>query len=374
MKKFLYDTLLDEENICNLRQELAAIEGAVRKKAKLVVCGPRNSGKTSLIKNVVLARFKARHKRSFVFFADLMEVKSLDAIHRRISRGFESSFAASFPARHFMEGVKRFLTALRPQVSIDPTSGAPSISIVPQPADRQRLFDEVLEIVSRIARERDAVVVLDEFQDIAFVDEAQGLFRKAFQEMKDVPLIVMGSKRHILSQILAKPDAPLSMFGEDIEFTPIAYEEYRAYILDRFKAQKLALGADDSRYLQDALLRNPEAINIVCAEIMSGHARKTIGKKEIDAAISAVVDKRRSRYEEYLSHFSENEESILASIARWGTVRHPNSRSFLQTVGATSRMVGIIVRQLYDRSILDKGDDGYFLTDPLLARFLVACR
>lgn len=370
MKNFSYDALLDEENICNLKGERRAIEEAVRRKAKLVVYGPRNFGKTSLVKNVILPHFKARHRRSFTLFADFMDVKDIAAVGGRVLRAFEAAFARSFPARHFMDSVKRFLTSFAPQVSIDPSSGSPSLSILPHPPDRKVPLDEIFEAVKRIAGEMESIIVLDEFQDIAFVEGAQGIFRGIFQEIRGVPLIVMGSKRHILSQMLARPDAPLAMFGEDLEFKPIAYEEYHAYILERFRARRLSLGAEDARRLQDAMLRNPEAINMACAEIMNAHERKAIGREEIAAAIFGVVDRRRSRYEEYLSHFSKNEEAVLVSIAREGRVKHPNSASFLKAVDISSRMVGIIVRHLYDRSLLDKDEGGYFLADPLLAAFL----
>lgn len=370
MKKFYYDTILDAENICNLQKERKAIEKGIEKRAKLVVYGPRNFGKTSLVKNVILSDFSARHKKNFVFFADLMDVKNISSINRRISKGFETAFGRSFPAKNIMDGVKRFLGSLRPQISIDAASGAPSLSITPQSSEKELPFEEIFKTITEIAKERKTMIVLDEFQDIAFVDEAQGLFRKAFQELKDVPLIIMGSKRHILANMLAKPSAPLSMFGEDIEFAPIAYEEYHSYIMERFALQKLSMTLDNCKYLQDAVGRVPEAVNMVCAEIMEEHSEKEITLEDIRNAVKNAVEKRQSRYEEYLSQFSENEESIMISIARRAEVKHPNGAEFLKTVQPTSRMVGIIFKQLLDRSVIDKNEKGYHVSDPLLAFYL----
>lgn len=370
MKQFYYDTLLDEENICNLLKERDVIEKAIRAKKKLVVYGPRNFGKTSLVKNVVLSNFHKKHPHGFVFFADLMEVKSLESIDHRISKGFESSFRRSFPGKSFMEGVGKFLAGLRPQITIDPQNGSPSLSITSEVGRKHISVDEIFETISKIAKERDTIIVLDEFQDIAFVEEAQGIFRNIFQNIKDLPLIVMGSKRHILANMLANPDAPLAMFGEDVEFGPISYDEYHAYIMERFGTRKLKMTPDDSKYLQDALCRVPEAINIVCAEMMENLSDVSTGKNEIALAIQNVVAKRQSRYEEYLSYFSENEESVLTAIAKTSPVKHPNGKAFLKMLKPTSRMVGILVGQLYDRSVIDKKDDGFYVTDPLLTFYL----
>lgn len=370
MKKFLYDTLLDKENICNLTQERDIIEKFIENKKKLVIYGPRNFGKTSLVKNDIIPKFRKKHKRSFVFFTDLMEVKSLNSIDLRMVNDFGMSFSESFPVKNFIDNVKRFLTGLHPEITFDPNTGEPKISIASSSTGKSASVLEIFKAISKIADEKETLIVLDEFQDIAFVEEAEGIFRRAFQEIKKTSIIVMGSKRHILSEIVAKPGAPLSMFGEDLEFKPIEYKEYQEYILERFKQVKLNISFDDSIYLQEKMLRVPEAINIVCAEIMNSESDKTVVKLDIDKAINAVVEKRRSRYEEYLSHFTENEESVLASIAKEGYVKHPNSQAFLKTVKPTSRMVGLIVKQFYDGSVVDKGDSGYFLTDPLLTCYL----
>lgn len=371
MKKFYYDTLIDRENICNLIKERKTIETAVAKGSKLVVYGPRNYGKTSLVKNVVLADFAAQHKKSFIFFADLMEVKSLASINQRISKGFEISFVRSFPAKSLMEGVKQFLSSLRPQVTFESNTGVPTLSISADSSNKEASCEEIFRTIKEISKDRKTIIALDEFQDIAFVDEAQGLFRRIFQEIKDVPIIVMGSKRHILADILAKHSAPFSMFGEEIEFKPISYEEYHEYIEERFGKRRLTISFDDCKYLQDMVLRVPEAINIVCAEIMEEYENKKITSENIGLAAKSVVEKRQGRYEEYLSNFTENEESILASLSKIGLVKHPNSIEFLRTVKPTSRMVGLIFKQFMNKAILDKNHEGYYyISDPLFSLYI----
>lgn len=374
MKQFLYDQLLDRENICNLSKEREGIERAIERKAKLVVHGPRNFGKTSLIKSVIIPDFVSRHKINFVFFADLMEVKSMESVDNRISKAFEYAFAGSFPAKNFMASVRRFLGGLGPQVSLDPVSGQPSLSITKISHDKARSCEEIFRAIMDISKERQSLIVLDEFQDIAFVDEAQGLFRRLFQEIKEVPIIVMGSKRHILSGILAKPTAPLAMFGEDVEFVPITYEEYHDYIVERFRKRGLEISEEDSRILQDAVLRVPEAINIVCAEIFNGNENKKIGQSDIEKAVHVAIEKRHSRYEEYIAHFSENEESVAVAIAKKIKVKHPNGKEFLKLVKPTSRMVGIIFNVLYNKAVIDKDEGGYFISDPLFAHYLKTYR
>lgn len=53
MKRFIFDSILDEENICNLEKEKHKITKGVDHGLKLLVYGKRNMGKTSLVKNVI---------------------------------------------------------------------------------------------------------------------------------------------------------------------------------------------------------------------------------------------------------------------------------------------------------------------------------
>lgn len=371
MKTFLYDTLLDEENICDLERERDLILTGVKRGKKLVVFGPRNFGKTSLVKNVIIPHFQKEKKKNFVLFADLMEVRNLDAIHQRVHASFEKSFPRSFPGKNLLELAKKFLASLRPELSIDPLTSQPVLSISAAPSAKPITFLTILSVIRQeIAPRVPTLIVFDEFQDIAFVPEAQGLMRQALQEFRNIPIILMGSKRHILSRIFSLPNAPLASFGEDIEFHYIAYEEYYRYIMERFRERRLVISLEDAKRLQDALFRAPEAINIVCDFLYSTFHNKTIGLNQIFWAIDRVVESKQSRYEELLSLLSEKEEDILTSLAKFGTVRYPTGQEFLKTVNASPRAVKMILDYLLDKSIVDRGEEGYYVNDPLLYYFL----
>ncbi len=371
MKGFYYDTLLEAENICNLdREKKILLDGALSGK-KLVVYGPRNFGKTSLVKNVVIPAFRGKKKKSFVLFADLMEVKSLESIHQRIRSSFEKSFADSFPRQNLLNIAKQFLQNLRPQVTLDPVTGQPSLSIDAHSSPHERPFAEIFSVIGeKIAPEMPTLIVLDEFQDIAFVPEAQGIFRQVLQELKGIPIILMGSKRHILSKIFSQPAAPLASFGEDVEFQPIPYEEYHDYILERFHQRKLNIHDDNAKTLQDALFRIPEAINIVCAHLYATLHDETVEIDQVYQAIDKAVEGRASRYESLLSLLSEKEEEVLQKIALQKVVPHPTGQEFLRTIHASQRSVKLIVDRFMDKSILEKTKDGYRISDPMLFYFL----
>ncbi len=371
MKSFLYDTLLNEENICNLENEKQLLLRGVLSKKKLVVYGKRNCGKTSLVKNVIIPEYKAKHKKSFVMFVDLMETKTLDTIHQRIKYGFEQAFKESFPLQNSVQNTKQFLLNLRPQIDFDPITNQPSISLSSIKENQPISFQEIFENIQlKISKQIPTLLVLDEFQDIAFVPEAQGLLRNVLQQNRDASIILMGSKRHILSKIFSHPEAPLASFGEDIMFPPIDYKKYHAYIMERFQHRKLKINFEDCKQLQDVLNRCPESINIICSYLYEQYSKHNFSFQETYSAIQQVLERRRGRYEEYLSNLSVKDEELLISIAKNGPILHPNNKEFSKTVNLSNRAITLKIKAFFDRSILEKTKEGYAISDSLLNLFL----
>lgn len=374
MKRFIFDRLVGAENICNLKKEKAAIERHVVDKERVVIYAPRNFGKTSLLKNVIIPGFQEEYSSSFSLFADLMEVRDTESLVARLQNAFERSFADSFPVRNLVENIKRFLSGLKPDITVDPVTSQTGLSLKIVPGSKEYSIQYLFQLIKQIAAKVPVLVVLDEFQDIAKVDGAQSLFRQAFEDLGDVPVIVMGSQRHILSDIFSRPDAPLAFWGNDLRFQPIAYDEYHDYIQERFDQRGLKIDAECSKYLQDQLWRIPEPINIVSHQIFNSHENVELKKEHVNLAIGNLLESKRSRYESYLAGFSVAEEKVCVNLAKVGSIEKPQSKDFVSACRVTSRTVGKIFKKFQYKGIIEKSDFGYRLSDPLLKSYLTVFR
>ena len=370
MKHFIFDRLVDRENLCNLTKEKDQLLHFIEKKSNVVVYAPRNFGKTSLLKNVVIEDFRKLHKKSFVFFADLMGVKNLSSIIGRLMNSFERSFNESFPVKNLFENIKTFLFMLKPEVSIDSITGNPAISLGISPDKKEYSISYVFHLISEISKKIPVLIVIDEFQDIVSVDEAQALFRSVFQEMDDMPVILMGSKRHLLGDIFSLPDAPLYSWGIDIEILPIPYNEYHIYINDRFSMKDNNLAYDESVYLQNLMHRIPEPVNIICQQIMDTYDNSEITEDIINNSLKQILNNRESRYETQIQGFSESEEKILTELATIETIEKPQSKVFIAKTGRTSRTIGKVFNKLMQTGIIEKTGTYYRISDPLFMFYL----
>lgn len=369
-KVFVYDRILEAEDICNLKDEQKKIFDGITTFEKLIVYGRRNSGKTSVVKSIIIPEFEKKHPKHFTLFVDCMEVQDIDSLNARVRAGFEDSFQKSFPVKSFVESVKKYLSSIRPEISIDPVSGEPKLSLTTGSASQMN-FVQVMELIrTKISPHLSTLLVFDEFQDIAFVPEAQGLFRNQFQQLTRTPMILMGSKKHLLARMFARPQAPFADFGKDIEFQDIPYENYHRYIIERFQPRGLDIDIQTSRYWQDHLWRCPEPINIVGAHLVSNYQNQMIEEKDIRGAIAAVVEDRRSRFEELVGRLSGLEEHILISIAKFGPISQPTGKDFLKHVRPSHATVKKIFGFLEDHTYIEKSPTGFRLANPLLHFYL----
>jgi Cdc6-like AAA superfamily ATPase len=171
MKQFVFDRLVDPDNICNLQREQQALREGVGRGHRMVVYGPRNYGKTSVVRNVTIEEFRRTHKRHFVLFADLLGVRSIESLNRRLSASLQRSFAASFPVKSLLENAGRSLGAPRPEIALDPQTGSPSLSLQAHDSEPDRSLQTLWEHIAGITAAVDSLIVLDEFQDVAFIEE-----------------------------------------------------------------------------------------------------------------------------------------------------------------------------------------------------------
>ena len=370
MKQFVFDRLVDPDNLCNLQREQQVLRDAVARGSRMVVYGPRNYGKTSVVRNITIEEFRRTRKCHFVLFADLLGVRSMQSLTRRLATSLQRSFAASFPVRNLLDNASRFLGALRPEIALDPQTGSPSLSLHTREPESAGSLQTLWDHIAGITEEVDSLIVLDEFQDVAFIEEAPAQLRSCLEGLGATPILLLGSKRHMLADLFAAPGAPLSAWGSDLEFRPIAHDEYHRYMEERFRPRGLTISREVSASLQDGMQRVPEAINRLCAQLLELYEATEIDQARVREALAMLLENREGRFAAYLSAFSATDEGVLTEIARRERVAHPQSKSFLASVRLSNRTVALSVKRLWDRGVIEHVADSYRIADPLLATYL----
>jgi hypothetical protein len=376
MKRFIFDSILDEENICNLKNEKQIIMKGVDHGLKLLVYGKRNMGKTSLVKNVIAKSWLRRQPAGFFMYVDLMGVKQLSQISERMTIAFTEAYNDCFKMKSVFNNMLKIIRGIKPSIELD-EKGYPKLSFGIVGGEKIRPFTDILKQLDLIYTSNIPILlVLDEFQDIAMIDEAEALFRSGLEHIDShIPVVILGSKQHLLNRIFARPKAPFFNWGTHVYFEPINYHEYWQYMDERFKQEGFRISFEDAVYLQDKMSRMPEAINRLCfALIFHDIAQGEITKVEIDSGLSKVVSDRRNEPEIYLSGFTASEQKVIINLAKTEPVLHPQGKEFIKGINLTAPGVRKIMIKLEDEAVVYKEDAGYILADPLLRQHILEFR
>ncbi|MEX1347863.1 MAG: hypothetical protein AB1Z31_09055 [Desulfobacterales bacterium] len=376
MKRFIFDSILDEENICNLKKEKHKIMKGVDNGLKLLVYGKRNMGKTSLVKNVIAKSWLRRQSSGFFMYVDLMGVKQLSQISERMAIAFSEAYNSCFKMKSVFNNMLKIIKGVKPSIELD-EKGYPKLSFGIEEGEKIRPFTDILKQLDLIyASNIPILLALDEFQDIALIDQAEALFRNGLEHIDSrIPVVILGSKQHLINRIFARPKAPFFNWGTHVYFEAIDYHEYWQYMDERFKQEGLRISFENAVYLQDKMSRMPEAINRLCfALLFHDIAKGEITKEDIDSGLGKIISDRRNEPEIYLSGFTASEQKVIINLSKMGPVQHPQGKDFLKSINLTAPGVRKIMMKLEDEAVVYKEDVGYILADPLLKQHVLEYR
>ena len=364
MKRFEFETVIKETiNLCNMEKEKEKVWNLILDGKKILLYGRRNTGKTSLFEAYIIPEWLKKNKSGLYIQIDLYGVRNLSHISHRIARGLSEGFSRTFKIKRIFELLFKLLASLRPKMTLD-REGKPQIEFSYSEGELLH-FQDIFKKINDIHQNNIPVlIIMDEFQDIAGIEEAEGLLRNSLQRLDStIPVVILGSKKHLLSKIFAVPKAPLYNWGEPIEISTIDYQDYTNFMKER----GLYIDLEASTYLQNRMKRTPEPINIVCYHLLKRIGRKKkITKKIIDMTISEIVKNRRGRPQEYISTLTFSQARFLEVLSKHGKIKQITAKQIQQEAKLTSPGILKIVNYFEDNGVIYKSEDGFEIADPFL--------
>ena len=368
-KEFVFDGLVDEANLLNQKQAISDIFSYIKDKKKIVLYGSRNRAKTSIIRNIIFPKWKKQNPKGLAIYIELMHVKDLADISERFTKSFNQSYGELAKIKTFLDTTIKLFKGLRPSYELG-ENGKMEFSI--KSSDGKNIVDieELLDRIHDLSEKGvPCLLCFDEFQDIAFVKKAEAILRRKFEDIgSKIPIIVLGSKQHVLTEVFEKPKAPFYKWGVKIEISNIPYEEYYPYLKERFIGELVNTSDEVLKYLQDALFRSPEEIHRIGYEANRKCSSMPLTEGIIDGLIDQYIEGNGTVFESRVDHITSQQLSFLKQIvfSRDRKVSGIYSQDFLHKVGVSSPGMQKIVKRLLDRGFIDRKGDSYTMNDPFL--------
>lgn len=370
---FYFDVLIEDVDYCNRKKDFHEILKLAQAGRKFVIYAPRRYGKSSLVKNLVGKEFQKK-KNCLTIYVNLMEVDSLESIGDRFLQAIKDVLKEKFPYKSFFSQLIESMRGITISISVDPLTQLPSIDLRPTFESDKKNLGQILGALRDLARKYQVFLILDEFQDIADLPQAQGLLRAELQEFKTTAVAMLGSKKEMLNQMFSNNGSPFFNFGSEMTLSEITVADWVEYFNARLKRNKLRLDETSMQYLCSEMNQVPNSICEVGAHIKDHIilSKLTVMERgDIARAIGDLISRKESVYRMQEGFFTESEKSFMKAIAKNNYILKPTEKRVLQQSKLSSSAVVKIVKRLTDKGWIEFEDSkGYRISDPLFSYFL----
>jgi uncharacterized protein len=359
---FRFGSVVTAADFCPRPDLVAQLRSCLEARQNVVLLGERRTGKTSLIFET------ARRTRGLrLVYAQLWAVKSVEDVASRLLRAIST---AKVRENSFVERVARSFAYLRPRIEFDPTTGQPSITVSPGTKMPPEGLHGVFDFLEELGTRHRLAIVLDEFQDIQQIDQAQALLgelRSRIQRPGGVPCVFAGSIRHDMERIFRDPSSPFFKSMRTLEVQALPRGAFQKFLAVRFASGQLKVPDATFDSLFDLAQDNPGDVQQFCAAIWDvSSPGEIIDAKRVQAALAHVLVTERKGYESQVHRLTSNQIKCLRALAHIGGKR-PQSREFLIEAGidlpasvkrALTRLIDLEI--IYGREMNHKFFDPFF--------------
>lgn len=371
-KTFKFGQLLEKDDICDREVEIRLLEKICAAKGRAVVYGPRRFGKTSVVKNVTLKGFLAKNRKAIALYADFFQIGSIEDCTQRLRLALETSLSERAKIKTFIREIGRYLKHFRLEITLDPMTGAPQVALMGEHKKGEETLTEIFETLRGLSKDLKTLLVLDEFQDVTKIPALEGVLRSDIQDLPNTAVILMGSKRHILSEMFHNTSKPFYAFGVDVEFKKIHREKWLPYIRERLTPLGKKIDREGVDAICDLMRDVPNSVQELCHWVSLSEGREILTPPVIKQYLMTLIDNKSSRFREMLAPLSTKEKRVLRALANKQPVSSVGSLDFLKEAGVSATATRTILLRFVDQGMTDySSEEGYSLVDPLLGVFLL---
>ncbi|MFP4014834.1 MAG: AAA family ATPase [Chitinispirillaceae bacterium] len=365
MNPFRYGQVVTRKNYCRRPDLEKKLKSKLDSGQNTYIEGERRTGKTSLIFHTV-----EQMKSKWIIYIDLLEVKTVEDIHKRILNGM----ARAKRGRSLIGDIIKSAVSLRPVLTFDPITSAPSISVDSSLELKPESLEGLMDLFSK--REfRNAVVAIDEFQDVRNLknaDQVLAVMRSKIQFLQDIPFVFCGSIRREMHTIFNDPQSPFFKSALPLDVGPIERTAFMKFIQDKFAEGKIKAGESTIDRILHITDENPGDTQQLCSAVYDiSEAGSHIEVEKINEALQYLFAEERKGYEAHLARLTAIQLKCLTAVARTGG-KNTSSREFIKQSGvAQPSTIRKALKRLEELKILFTKEGEYRFVNPFFAHWLV---
>jgi hypothetical protein len=363
LNPFVYSRPIAPDDVIDRDAETSKLLGLAAGGHFVRLYAPRKYGKTSLLRRVL--RDAEREEGMVPVLVDLYGALSLADVAVRLERAYARQLKGGLRAR-----IDEFLQGMGLGLSLSAMGIGARLQLQPK-ADPLPALHALLDLPLRLEEGggRRALIVLDEFQDVAKIPELDAILRSHVQFQGEVASYVFsGSEPGLMKQLFEERDRPLYGQAVPLRLGRLADADIAAYVADRFRGTGREIG-DALGPLLETASGHPQRAMLLAHRVWEDVApgeRATAAqwRHALETALRELEPELDARWRRLTTI---EQKTVRAVVAGEGS---PYRRAVLERLQLGKASAQQALRNLVARAEVESGENGYALVDPLFARWV----
>ncbi len=363
---FVVSGYLSPKYFCDRTEEVSVMTEALTNRRHMTLFSPRRMGKTGLIHHVF---YLGSGEKLFVpVYSDIMATTSVQEFVENLGKAVFTTAAKNETA---IKKILKRLALLRPKITIDEFTGAPSVTFAISPGQEAiNSLDVIFQYFS--SQNSNFVLAIDEFQQVTDYPEKnlEAVLRSFVQQSKNVTMLFSGSRKHLLTGIFTSPDRPFYNSTQILELGKISSGSYTDFITERFSSASRSITPAAVSLILEAASLHTYYVQVLCNRIYSSFRK--VDTDQVRSVLLKIIRENEPVYGGYINLITPLQFRVLRAIATNNGVRNPTSSEFLDShnLGAASS-VSLAVKSLEDKGFISNDDKVYNMNDQFFRQWLI---
>lgn len=369
---FAFDKIAVGNNFCNREHEIQELLSDVRASHNIVMFSQRRYGKTSLITKVLDL---AEDEGLLTIYMDIFHILNENDFIRTYAKALASQIEG--PIEKTLQTLRSIFSSLRPKVTVA-ADGKPEFLFGIEAGQEQETdLKEALEAVHKYSKKRNknAVVVIDEFQQIGQLNQAhriESLIRAQIQGHQNISYILMGSKKHLIFDLFNDPTRPLYGIGKMFPLNKIAPEHLAGFIYKRFQETQKTLTIELASQIVEQCESHPYYTQYVCHSLWEIAPNNTsIKEADLKIAVDLTISRISPKYESTWELLPAGQKQALIALAQIGRNEKIFSSDVISKYNLTSPpSFRKALKSLFDKSLVDREKGRFSIIDIFFKKWI----
>lgn len=364
---FHYGTPAEGDHFTGRDEELAAVLSRMRAGINVVLISPRRYGKTSLL---LRAERELTQAGAAVVHTNVLRSRDLGAFASQLAtQAFRAPGGRWHRARQVVPEFLRRLRA-RPVVTFEGDHPKFTFDAGLSSPDADGVLADVYAVLAELAHHRCPALVLDEFQAIVDLGaHLPGLLKALADQHPRVSLVLAGSRRHLMEQLVTARGAALYGMAEPITLGPLPEEVMAAHLRARAAAGRKRMSDHVARLIVALAGPVPNDIQRLAYEAYD-QSGPSIDETAARAGLAAATAHDAPGYAERFELLSPGQRRVLAALAEAPTEQPAGAAFRVRAALANASSVKKALTVLEDAELVARRDGVLVVSDPFFAAWL----